>query len=97
MYLTLRLHHKIGIHGAIKGAGMNEYDKVCNIYDLEGNVREISAEKLQRSQDTYECSVISRGGFYSLNNYPGWASGRPYDNDYASWAEGYRMALYVMK
>ena len=91
------MHPPIDIHGAIKGAGTNEYDKVCNIYDLEGNVNEHSAERLRRSNDTYEWAIIVRGGQCNLTGYPGFASGRSYVDDQPGWSYGYRMALYVMK
>ena len=71
-------------------AGDNEADKVCNIYDLEGNLREYVAER-----NTYNAnySFIFRGGFYgntvessNRNDYPG------YPVNFCS----FRLALYVM-
>jgi len=82
----------------VRGAGLNEHDRVCNIYDLEVNASEISAERCTYwfNGTTQPEVVISRGGFCSINNYPAYASARIGDQDYASWATVFRMVLYVM-
>ena len=82
----------------VRGAGSNEYDKVCNIYDLEGNARELSAERFTWwfSGEVQPEYIVSRGGFCTINDYPAYASARIGENDYASWASTFRMVLYVM-
>ena len=58
---------KISRHtGVLEEAGQNEVDKVCNIYDLEGNVIEYVAEK----SSYYNSGPFNdRGGFYdNINN-----------------------------
>ena len=70
-------------------SGQNEADKVCNIYDLEGNVRENVAEK-NLYQD-YIC--IGRGGVYDLIVS---ASNRlAIDGKESKWG-GFRFILYVI-
>ncbi len=70
-------------------AGNNEADKVCNIYDLEGNAYEYVAEK-----NTYDTSLpfVVRGGGYSTSNS---ASNRSRYNGSASSSGSFRLALYV--
>ncbi len=53
------------ISGELTIAGNNEADKVCNIYDLEGNAREFVAEK-----NTYNSisPFVGRGGSYNNSN-----------------------------
>ncbi len=73
-------------------AGNNEADKVCNIYDLEGNAWEFVAEK-----NTYERNlpVNGRGGFYI--NFDGrGASARLDDTGNAQTAASFRLVLYVI-
>ena len=70
--------------------GQNEADRVCNIYDLEGNCWEYIAEK--SSYGTYT-PFVYRGGNYSSAN--------PASNRYNSTGDGdtdvsFRFTLYVM-
>ncbi len=67
-----------------------EADKVCNIYDLEGNAWECIAEK-----STYDTNlpILSRGGSYDKSHS---ASYRIYGNGGASLYVSFRLALYVM-
>ena len=71
-------------------SGQNEADRVCNIYDLEGNYYEYVAEK-----NTYDSRFpyIERGGIY--RSY-GSASNRDGDNGLAGRDNSFRLALYVM-
>ena len=74
-------------------AGQNEADRVCNIYDLEGNYLEYVVEK-----NTYDIGnlFVYRGGI--MNDgiaYP--ASARLYNNGIADIAYvSFRIVLYVM-
>ncbi len=78
------------ISGGVKVSGNNEADKVCNIYDLEGNAWECIAEK-----STYDTNlpILSRGGSYDKSHS---ASYRIYGNGGASLYVSFRLALYVM-
>ena len=73
-------------------AGKNEYDKVQNIYDLEGNCFEYVAEKNNLSYYPF----IHRGGNYNKNSYnrasvrSGGSDDLAYDN------VTFRPALYIM-
>ncbi|MCI8636905.1 MAG: type II secretion system protein [Clostridia bacterium] len=71
-------------------AGNNEADKVCNIYDLEGNAWEYVAEK-----STYNTSYpfVRRGGTYDGT---GSASYRFNDSGNADKDHSFRLVLYVM-
>lgn len=76
--------------GSKTTAGKNEYDKVQNIYDLEGNCFEYVAEKNNSS-----LPFVSRGGGYyrdSINR----ASNRYSNNDFARSYKAFRPALYIM-
>ena len=79
-------HHSSGV----EQAGQNEYDRVCNIYDLEGNCYEYVAEK-----NTYHTSnhYINRGG-YCDNSYS--ASDRHSNVGDANSFLSFRFVLYVM-
>ena len=71
-------------------SGKNEYDKVENIYDLEGNCCEYVAEKNSTS-----LPFVHRGGYsYKGSNYR--ASGRYGDGDFAFSTVTFRPALYIM-
>ena len=78
--------HKSGV---VTIAGNNEADKVCNIYDLEGNAWEYVAEK-----NTYFTSIPFdyRGGSY---NYSRSASDRYDTSGGANSNISFRLALYV--
>ena len=79
--------HKSGV---VTIAGNNEADKVCNIYDLEGNAREYVAEKT-----TYNTSIpfVSRGGSYLYSDS---ASLRDDYLGIANSVYSFRLALYVI-
>ena len=73
--------------------GKNEADRVCNIYDLEGNYFEYVAERSSYSPDN---SFVSRGGCYnpSYTQYP--ASYRRYSDGIEDSLYTFRFVLYVM-
>ncbi len=70
-------------------AGNNKADKVCNIYDLEGNAREYVAEK--NTYDTYS-PFVHRGGHYDVGYS---ASNRSYDTGSAYINTSFRFVLYI--
>ena len=75
--------------GGVVTCGNSTYsaDKINNIYDLEGNLREWT----QEANSAY--SRAFRGGYYDLSLSP---SGRAYNNPYATYAYyGSRLSLYV--
>ena len=76
-------------------SGQNEADRVCNIYDLEGNCFEFVAEKNSSSTNN---PFVYRGGYYSSGStYP--ASFRYYLNgNDGNGVTGlsFRFTLYVM-
>ena len=77
--------------GSKTTAGKNEYDKVQNIYDLEGNCFEYVAEKNNSSSP-----FLLRGGNYKKISYY-LASGRYGFTDSASSSyKTFRPALYIM-
>ena len=71
-------------------SGNNNADKVCNIYDLEGNAREFVAEK-NTLFDYYP--FVERGGSY---NYIHPAANRTYRIGDASSDYTFRLILYVI-
>ncbi len=71
-------------------SGNNNADKVCNIYDLEGNAREFVAEK-NTLFDYYP--FVERGGSY---NYIHPAANRTYRIGDASRDYTFRLILYVI-
>ncbi len=76
------------ISGGVAVSGNNETDKVCNIYDLEGNAWEYIAEK-----NTYgSYPFIGRGGDYASSHS---ASYRNNNYGAASNDVSFRLALYV--
>lgn len=76
--------------GSKTTAGKNEYDKVQNIYDLEGNCFEYVAEKNNSSYP-----FVDRGAFYGrYSNLK--ASIRSSIGDYANDDTTFRPALYIM-
>ena len=77
------------VSGGVTIAGNNEADRVCNIYDLEGNAREYVAEK-----NTYDTSVpfVGRGGTFGSSNS---ASYRCSSYGVAFSDGSIRLALYV--
>ena len=76
--------------GSKTTAGKNEYDKVQNIYDLEGNCFEYVAEKNNSSGP-----FVNRGGYYDRRSYYR-ASLRYGYNDLATDSRSFRPALYIM-
>ena len=52
---------------SIGTSGKNENDKVCNIYDLEGNCWERTAEMLTSEKNTDE-QPVNRGGYNALDS-----------------------------
>ena len=64
---------------------------VCNIYDMGGNVFELTTEF---SSDTYNPSA-KRGGYYSTSfaSYP--AGSRDHDSGYAHVSVGFRLTLFL--
>ena len=76
--------------GSKTTAGKNEYDKVQNIYDLEGNCFEYVAEKNNTS-----LPFVRRGGDYNENSCYR-ASLRGSGFDYANSYKTFRPALYIM-
>lgn len=76
--------------GSKTTAGKNEYDKVQNIYDLEGNCYEYVAEKNNSS-----APFVVRGGSYVRNSIYR-ASIRYSLGGYAGYVFTFRPALYIM-
>ena len=74
----------------ITSSGQNESDKVCNIYDLEGNRWEFVAEG-RNINGKYNDS--QRGGAYT-SGYP--TSFRAIYNTTITLAETFRIALYII-
>ena len=74
---------------SVKIAGNNEADRVCNIYDLEGNAWEYVAEK-----NTYFTSIPFdyRGGSYNYSYSASYRYGY-YGTAYSYFS--FRLALYV--
>ena len=70
-------------------AGNNEADKVCNIYDLEGNAYEYVAEKNTCYTST---PFVSRGGYFDISKS---ASYRDSRTGYAYTSNSFRLVLYV--
>lgn len=76
--------------GSKTTAGKNEYDKVQNIYDLEGNCYEYVAEKNNTS-----LPFVYRGGYYNKNS--GYRASKRYRyDDFANGTLTFRPALYIM-
>ncbi len=70
--------------------GQNEADKVCNIYDLEGNCIEYVAEKNNYDENN---PYVGRGGSSTDHTY---ASNRYSLGNYAKDLRSFRLALYVI-
>ena len=71
-------------------SGQKDEDKACNIYDLESNAWEYTAEK-----NSYKLNApfVTRGGYYSYTNPASFRSleyGTPYNDG------SFRFVLYVM-
>ena len=78
-----------GILGSISKTGKNSADKVYNIYDLEGNLYEYTAEKSYFSAINH---FIYRGSCYEGKRS---ASNRFDGEGYSHFAHGFRICLYV--
>ena len=80
--------------GSLAVSGKNPVDKVCNIYDLEGNYMEFVAEKT--TAFTGRESNVTRGGFYRNIGYT--ASKRYYDGHGSdeTYMISFRIVLYIM-
>ena len=74
----------------LKNSGQNKADKVCNIYDLEGNYREYIAEKNEHND---KASFIRRGGGF---DNPGKASDRIDEIVNGGENISFRFVIYVM-
>ena len=76
--------------GTLEECGNNIADKICNIYDLEGNAWDYIAEK-----NTYSSSspYNRRGGYYNGTNS---ASERRSSNGEGSDSRGFRCVLYLL-
>ena len=72
-------------------AGQNESDRVCNIYDLEGNCSEYVAEKNDGSS-----AFIIRGGNYNSGNAAAPASIRKVNIGTGGTAVSFRFVLYAI-
>ena len=70
-------------------SGQNVADRVCNIFDLEGNYYEYVAEKSSYDNFTF----VYRGGLYSNSDS---ASYRYYNDGSANSGDSFRFTLYVM-
>lgn len=86
-YATSDRHNPNGIDKT----GANEKDKVCNIYDLEGNVFEYVADKCNIDPEYNPC--IKRGGSYDNTIQ---ASMYTACNGKENTSIGYRAVLYVI-
>ena len=73
-------------------SGQNEADKVCNIYDLEGNCYEYIAEKNSYHTDAY--IFVSRGGYYGEQFIPASCRYTYIGNTNKDYT--FRFVLYVM-
>ena len=76
--------------GSRTRTGQNEEDKVCNIYDLEGNCFEYVAEKCFRDNSN---TFVIRGGNYEYNYA---ASFRNNGDGSAFYSTSFRFVLYVI-
>ena len=76
--------------GSKATSGQNVSDRVCNIFDLEGNYYEYVAEK---NSYTVNDQFVHRGGDYSGSDS---ASSRNFYNGSASIFDSFRFTLYVM-
>ena len=81
--------------GSLAKSGQNENDKVCNIYDLEGNCQEYVAEKCP----SYGANAyVYRGSFYSQTDWYNGACRRFSLCNGGSYPRiASRMVLYVSK
>ncbi len=77
-------------HTDVEKSGQNEEDKVCNIYDLEGNVREMVAEKTTQNSSY---NVIRSGYYQSTYKLP--ASYRNLGDGSINKGHSFRFVLYI--
>ena len=78
--------------GSLAKSGQNPADKVCNIYDLEGNYNEFIAEKNNYLTDY---SYVIRGG-YCQSKFGVLASYRQENNGIGGGGTSFRFVLYVI-
>lgn len=76
--------------GKLANLGDNPEDKICNVYDLEGNCREYIAERTSYMENR---SYVNRGGFYG-NNIS--ASSRAGNSGARADLISFRFVIYVM-
>ena len=82
---------KASRHKGLKApSGQNVADRVCNIFDLEGNYYEYVAEK--NSYNAYSPFVL-RGGYYNVSSSASYRN-FSYGNAYSD--VSFRFTLYVM-
>ncbi len=83
-----------------KASGQNEADKVCNVYDLEGNFVDLVAEKTyepSKGESEDNLHYVFRGGIWAKPDFP------EYNAAYRGGTSGglnilatFRLVLYVM-
>ncbi|MCI8637551.1 MAG: hypothetical protein HFJ36_07085 [Clostridia bacterium] len=89
-YDIMKVDSSRHVGSSVAIAGNNEADKVCNIYDLEGNAWEYVAEK---NGSTESGPVIARGGTYE---YSMPVSRRDDSNGQAYNQYSFHLVLYVV-
>ncbi len=78
--------------GSRAKTGQNLADKVCNIYDLEGNCREYIAEKNKKDSSL---QYVLRGGSYDINGHtPAMTRHGDYSLEWVTFS--FRFVLYVL-
>lgn len=87
--LTKKAERHTGGQGT---TGRNEYDRVYNIYDLEGNNIEMTAEQAWYNGVAYD---VSRGN--TANTTSNYGASSRYVRVEGGNTTTYRMVLYVMK
>ncbi len=89
---TVRGYNENRHTGSVQQTGMNNYDKVLNIYDLEGNCAEFVAER----NTLNDYIMICRGG-YCAKSSKDWSSNRATKiKDEKTNTLTFRMVLYVI-
>ena len=91
--------HTGGGSSDIKATGQNKADFVCNIYDLEGNVRENSTGVGHQPRfPSWDWGYMRGGNLNYDSNWSGRASARvAFQMGLEAWECSFRMVLYVMK
>lgn len=83
---------RVGIRGKISKTGENNADEVYNIYDLEGNLYEYTAE---RWTTQYGDEFIYRGG--SCSHYHEASNRYSSVNGGGDVISGFRICLYIFR